>query len=287
MLGLRTIADASEIGERLQPGTGLVIIGGGFIGMEVAAAARARGANVTVVEALDRVMARVLSPEMSAFFAALHERNGVQILIGRSVERLLGAGHVREVALDNGRHIRADSVLISIGVLPNVELAERSGLAVADGIVVDNRLLTSDPDISAIGDCAYYPCSVSARSQRLESIQNATDHANFVAARLTGGTGDYQAVPWFWTEQYGHRLQIAGVASAAAVSVLRGTPDSGGFSVCRFDGDRLAAVESLDRSADHIAARKLLGTDSAAENVSRTRAADVSVPLKSLIPAAL
>jgi 3-phenylpropionate/trans-cinnamate dioxygenase ferredoxin reductase subunit len=177
--------------------------------------------------------------------------------------------------------------LVSIGVLPNVELAERSGLAVRDGIVVDDRLLTSDPDISAIGDCAYYPCPVTARSHRLESIQNATDHANFVAARLTGETGSYQAVPWFWTDQYGHRLQIAGVASPGAISVFRGTPDSEGFSVCRFEDTRLVAVESIGRPADHIAARKLLGAESAAENVSRAQAADISVPLKSLIPTAI
>jgi 3-phenylpropionate/trans-cinnamate dioxygenase ferredoxin reductase subunit len=284
LLALRTIADASGLEKRLRPGTDLVIVGGGFIGMEVAAAARGRGVNVTVVEALDRIMARVLSPEMSAYFASLHELNGVQILTGRFVERFLGDGQVREVALDDGRHVQASSVLISIGVLPNVELAERCGLEVHDGIVVDGRLLTSDPSISAIGDCTYYPCRVSERSHRLESIQNATDHANFVAARLTGGTGDYMAVPWFWTEQYAHRLQIAGVAPAGATSVLRGIPDSGGFSVCRFDGTRLAAVESLDRSADHIAARKLVGTDAAA-NMSRTQVADVNVRLKSLIPA--
>jgi 3-phenylpropionate/trans-cinnamate dioxygenase ferredoxin reductase subunit len=128
---------------------------------------------------------------------------------------------------------------------------------------------------------------VTARSHRLESIQNATDHANFVAARLTGETGSYHAVPWFWTDQYGHRLQIAGVASPGAVSVLRGTPDSGGFSVCRFEDTRLVAVDSVGRPADHIAARKLLSTASGAENVSKVHVADVSVPLKSLLPAAL
>jgi 3-phenylpropionate/trans-cinnamate dioxygenase ferredoxin reductase subunit len=285
VLDLRTIDDARGLLQRLAPGTALVVVGGGFIGMEVAAATRQRGIDVTVVETLDRIMARLLSRDMSEFFATLHERNGVQIITGRRVERFIRDDEACGVVLDDGRRVPASVVLIAIGVSPNVELAERSGLEVSDGIVVDSHLLTSDPNISAIGDCAYYPCAVSGRSHRLESIQNATDQAHHVAARLTGEADAYAAVPWFWTEQYGRKLQIAGVAPTDADSVLRATPGAGAFSVCRFDGGRLAAVESLDRPADHIAARKLLGTDAATE-ASLTRVADASTPLKSLIPSA-
>jgi 3-phenylpropionate/trans-cinnamate dioxygenase ferredoxin reductase subunit len=285
VVDLRTIGDARALRQRLQRATELVVVGGGFIGMEVSAAARELGVEVTVVEPLNRVMARVLSPEMSEFFAALHKRNGVRILTGRHVERFIGDEDVRGVVLDDGRHIPAGVVLISIGVSPNVELAARSGLEVRDGIVVDSHLLTSDPSISAIGDCADYPCSVTGRSHRLESVQNATDQAQHVAARLTEQRGEYVMVPWFWTEQYGRKLQIAGVAPGDAESVLRATPGDGGFSFCRFDDSRLVAVESLDQPADHIAARKLLRTD-VAKSVTPMQVADASSPLKSLIPAA-
>lgn len=282
VLDLRTITDAKALRPRLRPGLDLVVVGGGFIGMEVAAAARERGAHVTVVEALERLMARVVSPEMSAFFMALHEDHGVRVLTQRRVEHLLGERHVERVVLDDGRELAADLVLAAIGVVPNVELADHCGLEVGDGIKVDEHLLTTDLHISAIGDCAYYPCTISGRSHRLESIQNATDQARCIAARLTGDAGPYVAVPWFWTEQYGRKLQIAGAAPAASTDVLRGDPGAGGFSVCRFAGGRLAAVESVDRPADHIAARKLLASDAAA-NVTPAQVADTGIALKSLV----
>jgi 3-phenylpropionate/trans-cinnamate dioxygenase ferredoxin reductase subunit len=282
VLDLRTIEHARSLRQRLQPGTSLVVVGGGFIGLEVAAAARAHDVEVTVVEALDRVMARVLSPEMSKFFAALHETNGVRILTNRVVRQLVGDVDVDGVVLDDGERIPATTVLIAVGISPNLELASRSGLEVGDGVVVDHHLLTSDASISAIGDCAYYPCTVSRRTHRLESIQNATDQAQYVAKRLTGEPGAYSAVPWFWTEQHGCKLQIAGVAGADATSVLRGAPGEGGFSVCRIDGNRLVAVESVDHAVDHIAARKLLGSDFA-RDVSAELLADTARPLKALI----
>lgn len=282
VLQLRTMADARALRERLAPDTELVVLGGGFIGMEVAAVAREHGLAVTVIEALDRIMARVLSHEMSAFFATLHEQKGVRILTGRRVERFVGDGNVRGVALDDNRRVPASVVLIAVGVSPNIELAQRSGLAVDNGILVDSRLLTSDPGISAIGDCAQFPSSVSDALLRLESIQNATDQAHHVAACLIGTATAYGAVPWFWTEQYGRKLQIAGVAPPDAESVVRATPGSDSFSVCRFSGDRLAAVESLGLPADHMAARKLLATN-AAQTVDRLQVADPTTPLKSLL----
>lgn len=282
VLDLRTILDAQALRPRLRPGLALVVIGGGFIGMEVAAAANERGAHVTVVEALDRIMARVVSPHMSAFFRGLHEDHGVRVLTDRRVERLLGENRVERVLLDDGQELAADLVIVGIGVVPNVELAVQCGLEVADGINVDEHLLTTDPHISAIGDCAYYPCTISGRSHRLESIQNATDQARCIAARLTGDAGPYVAVPWFWTEQYGRKLQIAGAAPAGADAVLRGDPAATGFSVCRFADGRLAAVESVDQPADHIAARKLLASEAAA-HVTPDQVADTGIVLKSLI----
>ncbi|HWI70986.1 MAG TPA: FAD-dependent oxidoreductase [Baekduia sp.] len=286
VLDLRTIDDARALQPRLGPGLDLVVIGGGFIGMEVAAAASERGARVTVVEALDRVMARVVSPQMSAFFQALHESHGVRVLTDRRVERLEGHGRVDRVLLQDGEAIEADLAVVGIGVIPNVELAEQCDLEVGDGIVVDEHLLTKDPHISAIGDCAFYPCSVSGRAHRLESIQNATDQARCVAARLTGEPGLYVAVPWFWTEQFGRKLQIAGAAPAGADAVLRGDADAAGFSVCRFAEGRLAAVESVDQPADHMAARRLLVSDAAA-TVTPQQVADATTSLKSLIPLAV
>ena len=285
VLDLRTIADARELRQSLSPGLKLVVIGGGFIGMEVAAAARERGADVTVVEALDRLMARVISPQMSVYFRTLHEGQGVQVLTERRVERLLGESQVEGVLLADGEVLAAEVVVVGIGVVPNVELAERCGLDVNNGIVVDEHLLTNDLHISAIGDCAHYPCSVSGRAHRLESIQNATDQARSVAARLAGEAEPYVAVPWFWTEQFGRKLQIAGAAPAEAEAVLRGDPSGGGFSVCRFAGERLAAVESLNQPADHVAARKLLASDITA-SITPAQVSDPSVPLKSLLPAA-
>jgi 3-phenylpropionate/trans-cinnamate dioxygenase ferredoxin reductase subunit len=280
-LSLRTLDESRALRERLGPGKRLVVVGGGFIGLEVAAAAHDIGTDVTVVEALDRVMSRVVSPEMSAFFAGLHAEAGVKILTGRTVVAIAEG----EVLLDGDERLDADVVVVGVGVVPNVELAQAAGLEVSDGIVVDDRLLTSDPAISAVGDCAHYPCSITGRRQRLESIQNATDHARAAATRIAGAGEPYAAVPWFWSDQLGRKLQIAGVAGDDASSVLRGDPADGGFSVFRFAGGALVAVESVDAMGDHMAARKLLASG-AAESVTPEQVADPSVSLKELVAAA-
>jgi len=282
---LRTLDDADALRPYLEPGSELVVVGGGFIGLEVAAAAREREARVTVIEALDRVMARVVSPEMSTFFQRLHEAQGVRVLTKTQVQDLLENGRRMHVLLNDTRKLAASCVLVGIGVVPNVELARRCDLEIEDGIVVNDHLLTSDPNISAIGDCAFYPCAISGRQHRLESIQNATDQARCVAARLTDNPEPYVAVPWFWTEQFGRTLQIAGVAPSSAESVFRGRAAEERFSVCRFVDGRLSAVESVNQPADHIAARKLLASG-AADRITREQVADVDTPLKSLVLAA-
>jgi 3-phenylpropionate/trans-cinnamate dioxygenase ferredoxin reductase subunit len=260
VLTLRTRTDADALRGLLSEGIRVVVIGGGFIGMEVAAAARKAGAHATVIEALDRVMARVISPEISEHVEAVHADQGTAILLGRSVVALHGvSGTVTEAELDDGRRIPADVVVVGIGVAPNTELAQSAGLEVDDGIVVDEQLLTADPSISAIGDCASYPSKHAGGRARLESVQNAVDHAHHVATRLTGVPGEaYAQVPWFWTHQFGMRIQTAGIGHPDDLRVLHGDPTEGKFSVCRYQGDRLVAVESVNRTGDHIGARKVL-----------------------------
>ncbi|WP_236794391.1 FAD-dependent oxidoreductase [Amycolatopsis sp. GM8] len=260
---LRTLTDADSLRVALAEPRDVVIIGGGFIGMEVAAAAVVRGHRVTVVESLDRPMARAVAPAISGYLTELHRSHGVRLLLGRAVRELHGSsGAVRSVELDDGEKIDADLVLIGIGALPNTDLAAEAGLGVCPvtgGIEVDEHLRTSDPHISAIGDCASYPSVHAPGPTRLESVQNAVDHARHLAARLTTGvSAGYRSVPWFWTHQYDAKLQIAGLGTPGDDHVLLGDDTSGSFSVLRFSGDRLVAVESVNKPSDHMAARKIL-----------------------------
>ncbi|WP_243743723.1 NAD(P)/FAD-dependent oxidoreductase [Pseudonocardia dioxanivorans] len=261
---LRTSADAGALRSVLVPGARMVVIGGGFVGMEVAASARTVGVAVTVVEALDRVLARVVAPEVSAHVQDTHDRAGTRVLLGRTVRALHGeAGRVAAVELSDGEVLPADLVVVGIGALPNVELARACGLDVADGIVVDAALRTGDPRISAIGDCASYPSRHAGARTRLESVQNAVGQARYVARRLAGvgPTEPYGDVPWFWTNQLGLRIQTAGIGRTDDRTVVHGEPAEGSFSVYRFHGDRLVCVESVNQTGDHMAARKVLAGD--------------------------
>jgi 3-phenylpropionate/trans-cinnamate dioxygenase ferredoxin reductase subunit len=292
---LRTVAEADGLRTALANAEEVVVVGGGFIGLEVAAAARGRGAHVTVVEFLPRVMARALSPEMSAHFATLHATHGVAVKCGAAVKEIVGSpdGAVESVLLSDGTTLPAQLVVIGVGVQPSDDLASASGLRTADGVLVDSQLRTSDPRIFAVGDCARFDCTVSQREVRLESIQNATDQARFVASQIAAASAseptpdadaNYRALPWFWTEQFSAKLQIAGSAPAEAESVLRGDPASGSFSVCRFVSQRLVAVESVNNTKDHLGARKLLSADSGAlSRVTRSAVADTGTALKSLL----
>ena len=275
---LRTLAEARTVRARLDGVSHAVVIGGGFIGLEFAAAARARGAQVTVVEAAPRPMSRVLSEQMSSFLAARHEANGVSIIVNRTVCRLLGQdGRLTGVELEDGSVIEADMAVVGIGVLPNSELAEKAGLPVRNGIVVDEQLLTADPSISAIGDCAAFPSGYAGGMLRLESVQNAADQARSVAARLAGKPVPYNAVPWFWSEQYDVRLQMAGITSAHDQTVMRGSPEDNAFSIFCFRNGVFLGAESVNRTADHIAVRKLLATGF---KLTPEQAADASFDLK-------
>ncbi|WP_368680693.1 FAD-dependent oxidoreductase (plasmid) [Rhodococcus opacus] len=292
---LRRLDEAEGLRSALADAVDVVIVGGGFIGLEVAAAAQIRGARVTVVEFLPRVMARVLSDQMSHHFAEEHRSRGVEILTGVGVTEVVAGpdGTVSSVTLSDGTALPADLVVVGVGVLPATELAVKAGLDTSDGIVVDEQLRTSDPRVYAVGDCARFNCAVTGRDLRLESIQNAADQARFVAAQIASNaesssaiaqTPSYAALPWFWTEQYNSKLQIAGVAPLEADSVVRGDPTSGSFSVCRFVGNRLVAVESVNQARDHLGARKLLSANpNQLRRVTREAVADNTTALKTLL----
>jgi 3-phenylpropionate/trans-cinnamate dioxygenase ferredoxin reductase component len=277
ILVLRTVRDAQVLRERLAGAPRLVVVGGGFIGLELAASARERGAEVTVVEALDRTMARAVTPAISAHFAALHAEHGATILHESTVAKFVGDGAVAGVELGNRTQLEADVVVVAVGITPNVELAEGSGLPVRDGIVVDETLRTSDHAVWAIGDCVNYPNAQVGRPVRLESVQNATDQGRAVAAGITGEPAPYDALPWFWSDQHSRKLQIAGLLHGHDTTVLRGDPEGEAFSVFCFDGDRLVCVESVNRMPDHMAARKLL---TAGRTIDPAAAADEAFDLK-------
>jgi len=259
VLALRTLADAVTIRDRMTASTHVVVIGAGFIGLEVAAGARKRDAEVTVLEVAPRVMGRALSAASAAHLVGRHERAGASIRTGAVIERIAGDGHGRAtgVVLAGGERLAADLVVVGVGVTPATELAEQAGLAVADGVLVDLTLRTEDPHIWAIGDCCRFPLP-SGQRVRLESVQNATDQARAVAAAITGEATAYDAVPWFWTDQQDAKLQIAGLLDGHDRTVLRGDPDGNGHSVFCYAGEWLVAVESINRPRDHLAARKLL-----------------------------
>lgn len=255
---LRGLADADRLRAAVEDAACAVVIGGGFIGLEFAAVARAAGLDVTVVEMADRLMARVVTPPISARFLAHHREAGVAFRLGVGAEAVEGDGRAGAVRLSDGSRLSCDLVLIATGVAPNVGLAEAAGLRIDDGIVVDGHLLTSDPAISALGDAAAFP-GPHGSHVRLESVQAATDHARHIAGRMTGEAEAqaYDAVPWFWSEQDELKLQIAGLSQAAETQVAR--PEGGpADAVFSFADDRLVAVETVNRPIVHMAARKVL-----------------------------
>jgi 3-phenylpropionate/trans-cinnamate dioxygenase ferredoxin reductase subunit len=260
VFGLRTLADADAIEAMLADAQEVVVAGAGFIGLEFAAVASALGKSVHVLELADRPMARAVSPAMSQLFAEAHESWGVQIDFGQGLARIQGkSGRVSGVETTNGRRRAADIVVVGIGVLPNVAIAAEAGLDIDNGIKVDAALVTCDPHISAIGDCASFPSPYAGSHIRLESVQNAADHGRAVAARLMGKAASYAAVPWFWSDQRDLKLQIAGLSIGADETIVVGNPDERRMSALCFRRDKLIAVESVNRGSDHVAARKIFG----------------------------
>lgn len=278
VLPLRTLADADRLRERLSIAREVVVVGAGFIGLEFAAVAGALGVGVHIVELTREPMGRVVSAEISRFYARAHRQWGAGLLLGAGAARILGAeGKAVAVETTDGRRLAADLVLVCIGVVPNAELAAAAGLAVDNGIAVDAALATADPAIFAIGDCANFPTRFAPARVRLESVQNCVDQARAVAARLAGKPVAYDKVPWFWSDQRDLKLQIAGLTIGHDRAVLRGDPESGGFSVFCFRDGRLAGVESVNRPLDHMIARRLLADE---PRLTPDEAADPDFDLK-------
>lgn len=261
---LRDHDEARSIRRSLLGGDRLLIIGAGFIGLEVAAAARKLGCAATVVESAPRVLARAASVPLSQYVADLHQSHGTELRLTTTISQAVQRGRVIEATCSDGSVIEVDRIVVGIGVVPCADLAVDAGLEVNDGIVVDETLRTSDESVFAIGDCARFPHPAAGGSTRLESVQNAVDQARHVAAEIvTGEFTTYAALPWFWTRQFDANIQIAGVAYAQDSCHVKATDDppadsGAAFSVLRFRDDLLVAVESVNKPRDHLRARKLL-----------------------------
>ncbi|WP_454916293.1 NAD(P)/FAD-dependent oxidoreductase [Xanthobacter sediminis] len=255
---IRAIDDVKRFRAEARPGARLVIIGGGYIGLEVAAKARKLGLDVTLVEGQPRLLARVACATISDFARALHEGHGVTILTGMGVVRLTGTDRVTGVELADGRLLPADLVLAAVGAVPNAELAAEAGLILDNGVKVDAQTRTSAPDIHAVGDVASFPSALYGRRVRLESVQNAIDQAKAAAKAITGGDVTYDPVPWFWSDQYDVKLQIAGLVDGFTRTECEGDIAAGRFSVRYFAGERLIAVCSVNDPKSHMLARRAL-----------------------------
>lgn len=255
---LRTLSDAARLREAARTARHAVIIGAGFVGLEVASAL-CKSREVTVAEAAPRVMPRVLSEPLSRYILDLHRGEGVDVRLGAQVEAIEGQARVEAVRLADGTMVRADLVTVGIGAVAADDLARNAGLPCENGVVVDGRLRTADPRIFAIGDCANFPSSYAGGRTRLESLQNAVDQAKFVATGIVGGfDGDYAAVPWFWTRQLSANVQIVGIGDPGDEVVIGASNARGGFSVLRHRGGTVTAVESVNDPRTHLLGRRLL-----------------------------
>ena len=256
LMELRTLEDAERLKAALAPGKRLAVVGGGYVGLEAAASARALGAEAVVIERMDRVLARVASEPLSAFFTDLHRRHGVEILTGAEVAGFEGGG----VRLADGGLIAADATLVGVGALAHEALARAAGLACENGVVVDESARTSDPSIYAIGDVTHRPIPVhDGRMHRLESVPNALEQAKQAAAAIVGRAAPAPEVPWFWSDQYDVKLQIAGRPFDADHQVVRGDPATGSFAVFHLNGDRIVCVEAVNAPAEFMGGRLLIG----------------------------
>ncbi|MGD0193014.1 MAG: FAD-dependent oxidoreductase [Rhizomicrobium sp.] len=272
---LRGIADVDGLRANFAPGRKLAIVGGGYIGLEVAAVAVKHGLDVTVLEALDRVMARAVSRPLSDFYERVHRDAGVKLELDTPVEAFEGQTELRAVRA-GGKSYPADIALVGIGVIPNIELAKESGLPCDDGIVVDDYARTSDHRVYAAGDCTRHT-SHNGELVRLESVQNAIDQAKHAALAMAGNPTTYREVPWFWSDQYDLKLQIAGLARQGDDLVLRGNPSARKFAVFHLRHGAVAAVEAVNAAPEYIVGRKLIADGT---KISGDRLADTTIPMK-------
>lgn len=277
---LRTVADVDAIRPFVQAGAPAVIVGGGYIGLETAAVLRKLGMQVTVVEMMERVMQRVTAPEVSAFYTRVHREEGVDIRCNLGVSAFEGQGSVEAVRCSDGTRLPARLVIIGVGIVPNVELARDAGLKVENGIVVDEFARTSDPAIVAAGDCTWHHNAIYDRWLRLESVQNASDQARVAAETLCGRLTPYRALPWFWSDQYDLKLQIAGLSQGYEDVVTRGDRDAGrSFAAFYLKQGRVIAVDAVNRPPEFMTGKKLI---TEGHVVDRVRLADAGVPMRDI-----
>jgi len=274
---VRTAADASRLRDLLGSHRALTVVGGGFIGLEIAEAARALGLTVQLLESAPRLLMRAVSSEVADHVLATHRGNGIDIRLGVAVGSFELAGDRLEALAVDGIAQAVELMVQGIGAVPEHELASAAGLHCENGIVVDEHLRTSDPSILAIGDCSSFPDGTTGRRLRLESVQNANDQARTALATITGTPQPYRAVPWFWSDQGALRLQMAGLVPPDGERHRRDGATPGNFSILHYVGDRLACVESVNAPMDHMAARKLLESG---RTVSPALACDPAVPLR-------
>ena len=279
---IRAVADADAIAPLLQPGKRLLVIGGGYIGLEAAAVARTKGMEVTIIEVAERILQRVAAPPTADYFRALHRNHGVTILESTALARLTGeAGRLTGAALKDGTHLPADLAVVGIGILPNDDLARTAGLVVDNGIVVDGQCRTSAPDIHAAGDCARFPWR--GEPTRLESVQNAIDQAEHAAAAMLGEQRDYDPIPWFWSDQHDIKLQIAGLGRGYTDCVLRPGKRTGSASVWYYRAETLIAVDAMNDALSYGIAKKVI---EAGRSIPKAIAADAGADLKSFLTSA-
>jgi 3-phenylpropionate/trans-cinnamate dioxygenase ferredoxin reductase subunit len=286
VFNVRTLDDAVSVAQAARTAKSACVIGGGFIGLEVASSLRASGVEVTIIESQKRLLTRTFPSRMSAYVEGMHTAQGSHVLVGRGVRALRGEGRVQAVELDDGTRIECDMVVLGIGVVPNAELAQAAGLAVGNGVEVDAVGRTSAPRVLAIGDVASVaqpPAAGNNVRLRLESIQAANDGAKAAASLLTGRDQPSHAVPWFWSDQFHHKFQMAGLAAPEDEVVLRGDMSHDRFSLFYLRAGALVATHSVNRPAEHMLSRKLIA---ARARFNADQLADESFDLKAALAAA-
>jgi 3-phenylpropionate/trans-cinnamate dioxygenase ferredoxin reductase subunit len=275
---LRTIADVEAIRADLPGARKLVVVGAGYIGLEAAASARHLGLEVAVVEMADRPMNRVVAPELSEFYTRRHEREGVRIHCNTTVTAFLGDGRVRAVACGE-QEFPADLVIVGVGILPDVSLAAAAGMRCENGVRVDEHCQTSDPNVYAAGDCTNHPSVRYGRRVRLESVDNAVEQAKTAAANMCGTPARHEHVPWFWSDQYDVKLQIAGLSQGYDQAVVRGDPGAGRFALYYLGNGELLAVDAVNSPRDFMTGKKWIAER---KHLDAARLADTSIDLKTI-----
>ncbi len=277
---LRTIADVNSIRAELKNRKHAVIIGAGYIGLEVAAVIRQLGLDVTVVEMADRVMSRVVSAEISDFYQIEHTSHGVKLRLSTGITAFRGSDRINAVEIADGEQVPADFAVVGVGIVPNTELAADAGLIVDDGIVVDDQCQTNDSNIYAVGDCTAHPNAIYNRQLRLESVHNALEQAKTAASNICGNEAHYSQVPWFWSDQYDLKLQIAGLSTGYDDVIIRGNPADRSFACLYLKDGCLIATDAVNSPRDFLQSKVLIAGQL---RIDRDKLADANVQLKDLL----